>query len=361
MKEKITMKISKRKRGRPDSAIITDSWRSRTEAATDRLRIRQLKWIEREPLTRAWGELVAVITRLTRPWPRLVADRLGPLSREAATLQAWADGTILPYVGPAGDHAKAYALVRELLADPAGWPRSEAEITTRAAERGITPYLLRREAIRRGITITGGLWHRPVEGPPAWLSEEVQATIHELDMIEARRRAPAPMFRPLFTALSDTVATSRAGQALDAALAIPTAPKRPAKLKTSAKARSQCLAAQSKLLRLKVGIERGKYLRRPAVEAAVRNSPTVFRSTWWKSWSQTIPKAGDHAAVLAVAESIRSRALKELESLGGLLKPKVSPPPRAKKRSRTPPSTRRTPKRSCEHGTDRVPHHDRSQ
>jgi hypothetical protein len=337
------MKITQPKRGRPDSTIITDSWRSRTEAAIDRLGIQQSRWIEAAPLTAAWSGLVRLVSRQTRPWPKLIADRLEMLTPAQAARESYGDRPLVPRVQQAGECRKAESLVRELIADPAGWPRAEAEILTIAAERGVSQFLTRREAIRRGITITAGFWHPPTESGHAWLSEEVKAAIHELDMIEARRLAPRTLFRPLLTDLSARVEASRAAQALSAALKVPAAPRLPPKPSTSAGARSQCLSAQAKLLRLKVGIERGQFLKRRGVERAVTDSISTFKFTWWHSWSESIPEAGDRAAVLAAAETIRSRALVELAALGGMLKPKA-PSRRAKKSNRIPTSPRRTTK-----------------
>ncbi len=91
--------MPKRNGGRPDESANVDYWRASTESVLSRLAILRARDVSARELVLACRAVVALVRRLTAPWPASLASRCAAITDpEIARIAPWADG---PIVAPA--------------------------------------------------------------------------------------------------------------------------------------------------------------------------------------------------------------------------------------------------------------------
>jgi hypothetical protein len=308
----------RRRPGRPvqEGPAHRAGWRARAEDAAERRNALRSTWLADAAWRPCWSRVVDAVARLTAAWPAVLAERVGATPPSAAWRLLAADGPLGLPCPSAAECVAATGLLRELLADEGRWPLDEGHVLALAADRGVSEWILTREAARLGIGRRAGQWLRPTPGWRGWLDPAVMAAVRALDAAEAERRAVAPLMRPLLDGLADHLETDRAWAALFRVLAPPSPRRLPPIPRTSAAARAQWLTVRTEYVRQRLAVRRG-HRRRAELSALITAAFGEFRTSWWSGWpSAVLPAAGDHTQALERAEQLHAEALARLATLG---------------------------------------------
>jgi hypothetical protein len=271
--------------------VLIDDYRSHAEDLHARTETLRAEHVAVRDVMTAWRKVVAVIEEMTSTWPTTIARRVeaaraagemprllaadGPRPRPIARHDEW----------PAGDK-----LVKELLADRAGWPRLEADVIARAAARGVSAWCIRSAILRRGVETRDGRLFLPAPDFSP-LDPAIQAAVEALDDAEAERRAAPPVVRPLLERLADEFPKTPAMRALDALLTPPPPTPPPAAPTTVDAARAQWRAARAALRRAAVRTRRG-HVRRDIAVSAIEKAMDESRLRFFRWQAVAATSAG---------------------------------------------------------------------
>ena len=294
------------------AAVLISDHRTHAEDLQDRRRALDETWIADAAWQPKWLACVAAVAQMTASWPERLAKRLGPLDAEGAHRAAAADGPLVLPPPSAADCETAAELVREWLADPARWPLADVDLVAAAAHREVSPWVVRRQATRAGLTRQGSAWHRPT-GPRPWLDQAIPAALRRLDHEEAAATGRVPLLRPLLAELAHAIRRHPSTGALAAALSMPAAGALPAAPRTADAARAQWRAARAAYRRRRVAVRRG-HRRRADVLEQIERTTEAFRATWWNARGELAAAAGEPARVRQTAERLRRDTLETLGS-----------------------------------------------